>query len=73
MAAITTTSAAWQSTLISYEQTFNVRQLNWYDVPDPNFGLSYTGTQIPDTQTYTDQLHARRLRPSSSMRTRLRR
>jgi hypothetical protein len=45
----------WQSTLISYEQTFNVRQLNWYDSPDTNFGLSYTGTQIPGypPQTYT--------------------
>ena len=43
----------WQSTLISYEQTFGVRQLNWYDTPDPNFGLSYTGTQIPSTETYT--------------------
>jgi hypothetical protein len=45
--------SAWQTTLIPYEQTFNVRQVNWYDSPDPNFGLSYTGTQIPDTQTYT--------------------
>ena len=45
--------SAWQSTLISYEQTFGVRQLNWYDTPDPNFGLSYTGTQIPSTQSYT--------------------
>ncbi len=45
--------SAWQSALISYEQTFGVRQLNWYDTPDPNFGLSYTGTQIPSTETYT--------------------
>ncbi len=45
--------SAWQSTLISFEQTFNVRQVNWYDSPDPNFGLSYTGTQIPSTETYT--------------------
>jgi Bacterial Ig-like domain (group 2) len=43
----------WQSTLISYEQTFNVRQINWYDFPDPNFGLTYQGTQIPSTETYT--------------------
>jgi uncharacterized protein YjdB len=50
--------SAWQSTLISYEQTFNVRQVNWYDAPDPNFGLSYTGTQIPDTQTYTTNFTA---------------
>jgi peroxiredoxin len=48
----------WQSTLISYEQTFNVRQVNWYDTPDPNFGLSYTGTQIPDTSTYTTNFTA---------------
>ncbi len=44
---------SWQTALIDYEQTFNVRQLNWYDTPDPNFGLSYTGTQIPSTSTYT--------------------
>jgi hypothetical protein len=49
---------SWQSTLISYEQTFNVRQVNWYDTPDPNFGLSYTGTQIPDTSTYTTNFTA---------------
>jgi len=45
--------SAWQTALIDYEITFNVRQVNWYDAPDPNFGLSYTGTQIPDTETYT--------------------
>ncbi len=44
---------SWQSALISYEKTFAVRQLNWYDFPDPNFGLLYTGTQIPSTQTET--------------------
>ena len=48
----------WQSTLITYEQTFNVRQVNWYDAPDPNFGLSFTGTQIPDTSTYTTNFTA---------------
>jgi hypothetical protein len=45
--------ATWQAALISYEQTFNVRQVNWYDFPDPNFGLTYQGTQIPSTETYT--------------------
>jgi hypothetical protein len=45
--------SAWQTALIDYEITFKVRQLNWYDSPDPNFGLSSTGTQIPDTSTYT--------------------
>jgi hypothetical protein len=44
--------SAWQSNLISYERTFNVRQVNWYDAPDPNFGLSLVST-IPDTETYT--------------------
>jgi Bacterial Ig-like domain (group 2)/Abnormal spindle-like microcephaly-assoc'd, ASPM-SPD-2-Hydin len=45
---------SWQSALISFEQTFNIRQLNWYDVPDPNFGFSSTVvSQIPDTETYT--------------------
>jgi hypothetical protein len=45
--------SAWQSSLISYEQTFNVRQLNWYAVPDPNFGLGSTVEQIPSTLTET--------------------
>ena len=46
--------SSWQSTLISYEQTFKVRQVNWYDFPDPNFGLSaYTGISIPATSTYS--------------------
>jgi hypothetical protein len=49
--------SAWQTALISYEQTFNVRQLNWYDYPDPNFGLSFV-TQIPDTSTYTTNFTA---------------
>jgi len=49
---------SWQSALISFEQTFNLRQLNWYDVPDPNFGLSFPGTQIPDTETYTTNFTA---------------
>jgi hypothetical protein len=49
---------SWQTTLIDYEQTFNVRQVNWYDFPDPNYGLSYTGTQIPDTSTYTTNFTA---------------
>jgi hypothetical protein len=50
--------STWQSALIAYEQTFGVRQLNWYDTPDPNFGLSYTGTQIPSTETYTTNFTA---------------
>jgi trimeric autotransporter adhesin len=41
-----------QSTLISYEQTFGVRQVNWYAAPDPNFGMSYV-SQIPASETYT--------------------
>jgi hypothetical protein len=44
----------WQTTLIDYEQTFQVRQVNWFDFPDPNFGLSaYTGNSIPSTSTYS--------------------
>jgi len=50
--------SAWQQTLINYEITFGVRQLNWYDTPDPNFGLSYTGTLIPSTETYTTNFTA---------------
>ena len=49
---------SWQTALIDYEQTFNVRQVNWYDFPDPNFGLSYTGTQIPATSTYSTNFTA---------------
>lgn len=49
---------SWQQTLINYETTFKVRHLNWYSVPDPNFGLSYTGTQIPSTQSYTTNFTA---------------
>jgi hypothetical protein len=46
--------SGWQSTLISYEQTFQVRQVNWFDFPDPNFGLSaYAGNQIPSSGTYS--------------------
>jgi hypothetical protein len=31
-----------------------VRQVNWFDFPDPNFGLSaYTGNSIPSTSTYS--------------------
>jgi hypothetical protein len=46
--------APWQQALISYEQTFGVRQLNWYGVPDPNFGLSSSATPpIPSTGTET--------------------
>ena len=54
MAAISTALLAGSQTLISYEQTFKVRQVNWYDFPDPNFGLSaYTGISIPATSTYS--------------------
>ena len=28
--------------LLAYEQTYHVRQLNWFVYPDPNFGLSRT-------------------------------
>ncbi|MGB9446067.1 MAG: Ig-like domain-containing protein [Candidatus Acidiferrum sp.] len=49
------TIGSWQSALISYEQTFGIRQVNWYDTGDTNFGLS-TYTQIipaSDTENYT--------------------
>jgi len=46
--------SAWQQTLINYETTFKVRQVNWYDYPDPYFGLSSSITNtIPSTSTYT--------------------
>jgi hypothetical protein len=43
----------WQAALISYEQTFGVRQLNWFDTGDPNFGLSTFTNMLPSTATYT--------------------
>ena len=46
--------SGWQAKLIAYEQTFKVRQVNWFDFPDPNFGLSpYAGNSIPSSSTYS--------------------
>ncbi|HXW90815.1 MAG TPA: choice-of-anchor D domain-containing protein [Terriglobales bacterium] len=44
---------SWQAALISFEETFNIRQVNWYSYPYPNFGLTPTGTDISSTATYT--------------------
>ncbi len=41
------------SVLTSYEQTFHVRQVNWYTNPTPDFGFNYASTSIPYTQPYT--------------------
>ena len=48
----------WESALVQYEGLFKVRQVNWYDSPDNNFGLSETSTSInlspgPPPQTYS--------------------
>jgi hypothetical protein len=42
----------WMPALTSYEQTFHVRQVNWFMYPDNDFGFNYpyTGT-LNDTQT----------------------
>ena len=37
--------------LDSYESQFNVRQLNWYVFPDPNFGLASTTNSLPASST----------------------
>ena len=44
---------SWQQTLINYEITFKVRQLNWNSGTTPDFGLSSTGATISATQTYS--------------------
>ena len=41
------------ATLTSYEQTFGVRQINWYTDPTPDFGLNFTGTTLSTTTTST--------------------
>ena len=43
---------SWRAALISFEQTFGIRQLNWYTTPGPDFGLSLT-SQIPSSENYT--------------------
>ena len=61
--------SSWQSKLIAYEQTFKVRQVNWFDFPDPNFGLSaYTGNSIPADTRPTAPASPRQQPRSSSMR-----
>ncbi len=45
---------AWQQSLINYEITFQVRQVNWFDSPDPYFGLAaYSGNSVPASSTYS--------------------
>jgi hypothetical protein len=39
------------SDLYTYESQFNVRQLNWYVYPDPNFGLASPSGSIPASPT----------------------
>jgi sulfur carrier protein ThiS len=40
------------STLTSYEQTFGVRQVNWYTYPGTDFGFQASTGSIPSTSTY---------------------
>ena len=39
--------------LTSYEQSFGVRQLNWFTDPTPDFGFNYTSNDLQATQTDT--------------------
>ncbi len=39
--------------LSSYEQTFGVRQVNWFTDPTPDFGFNSTSNDLLDTQTDT--------------------
>src|SRR5207249_4096830 len=39
------------ATLEAYEKTFNVRQVNWYAFPDPNFGLSPINSGVDTTSS----------------------
>ena len=41
------------NTLNMYEQTFHVRQLNWFFNPTPDYGFNYATGSVPSTQTYT--------------------
>ncbi len=34
------------ATLTSYEQTFHIRQVNWYTFPGADFGLTWTGVSL---------------------------
>jgi Bacterial Ig-like domain (group 2)/Abnormal spindle-like microcephaly-assoc'd, ASPM-SPD-2-Hydin len=39
--------------LTAYEQTFGVRQVNWYTDPTPDFGLNFTSNTLSTTATST--------------------
>ena len=39
--------------LLAYEQTYHVRQLNWFVYPDPNFGLESYDSQVDAFSTYS--------------------
>jgi Bacterial Ig-like domain (group 2)/Cep192 domain 4 len=41
------------ATLTSYEQSFGVRQVNWYTDPTPDFGLNFTSNTLSTTSTTT--------------------
>ena len=41
------------TTLNAYEQTFHVRQVNWFFNPTPDYGFSYSASTIPADQTYS--------------------
>ncbi len=45
------TNPAFYQALTSYEQIFNVRQLNWFTNPTPDFGFNYYEGSIPDSRT----------------------
>ena len=41
------------STLTSYEQTFKIRQVNWFTYPGSDFGYNTATSTIPSTSTYS--------------------
>jgi len=41
------------ATLTSYEQTFGVRQVNWYTDPTPDFGLNFTSVTTSSATGYS--------------------
>ena len=46
------------ATLTSYEQTFGVRQVNWFTDPTPDFGLNFTSNTVASTSTYSASFSA---------------
>jgi len=46
------------STLNTYETTFQVRQVNWFFNPTPDYGFNYAASTVPSTTTYSANFSA---------------